>query len=119
MIDLSKLPEIYIYTRPVDFRKAINGLSSLVESELSMKPFDGALYVFIHKRRNKVKILYWDKTGFALWYKRLEEEKYSWPRGGFKSDVLYLSSEQLSWLLSGVDIWTLKKHKEVEYEESG
>ena len=63
--------DIYLYMDIVDFRKSINGLIVVVEQDMGLNPFRDALFVFCNKKRDKVKILYWDKTGFALWYKRL------------------------------------------------
>ena len=62
--------DIYLYMDIVDFRKSINGLIVVVEQDMNLNPFRDALFVFCNKKRDKVKILYWDKTGFALWYKR-------------------------------------------------
>jgi hypothetical protein len=66
-------PDIYLYRDAVDFRKSINGLVMVVEQELALSPFAEALYVFCNRGRDKLKLVYWDKTGFALWYKRLEK----------------------------------------------
>ncbi|NDV93251.1 IS66 family insertion sequence element accessory protein TnpB [Alteromonas sp. 345S023] len=66
-----KPADIYLYMDVVDFRKSINGLIVVVEQDMNLNPFRDALFVFCNKKRDKVKILYWDKTGFALWYKRL------------------------------------------------
>ena len=71
--------EVFLYRDFVDFRKAINGLATLVEDELNRDAYTGALFVFCNKAKNKLKILYWDKTGFALWQKRLEKQKFKWP----------------------------------------
>ena len=97
------VPEVFLYRNFVDFRKSINGLSALVEMELELPVMSGALFVFCNKGRDKLKILYWDKTGFALWYKRLEQDKFKWP---IKVDmpVMNLTHEQFEWLLSGCDI---------------
>lgn len=114
---LSTFPQIYVCRKFVDFRKAIDGLSAIVESELKLSPFSGALIVFMSRRRDRVKILYWDKTGFSLWYKRLEEAKFSWPRGPIESEVVALTSEQLEWLLSGVDVWKIKMHQPLHFEK--
>ena len=115
MRGLSTFPQVYLYRRFVDFRKSIDGLAAIVEVELKLKPFSGALFVFMGRRRDRVKILYWDKTGFALWYKRLEEAKFCWRRD-IEAEVVTLTPEQLEWLLSGVDIWKMKTHNPLEYE---
>lgn len=61
---------VYLHRAPVDFRKSINGLSALVEQDMGVSPFTEALFVFGCRSRDKVKVLYWDKTGFCLWHKR-------------------------------------------------
>lgn len=106
--------EIYLYRDPVDFRKAINGLSLIVEQQMQLSPFIDALFVFCNKKRDKLKVLYWDKTGFCLWYKRLEKEKFKWPRKN-KDQVLHLTDNQWQWLLSGYDINKLKGHKPLQF----
>jgi transposase len=115
----STFPQIYICRTFVDFRKSIDGLSAVVETELKLAPFSGALFLFMSRRRDRVKVLYWDRTGFALWYKRLEEAKFAWPRGRvLESDVVTMTSEQLEWLLSGVDVWKIKAHAPLIYEKT-
>ena len=73
------IDQVYLYTVPIDFRKAIDGLSVLVEQELGLNPFASALYVFTNRHRNKIKALYWHRNGFCLWQKRLERDKFVWP----------------------------------------
>ncbi|TMO56139.1 IS66 family insertion sequence hypothetical protein [Pseudoalteromonas aurantia] len=97
------VPEVYLHHAFVDFRKSINGLAALVESELELSAMSGAVFVFCNKGRDKLKILYWDRTGFALWYKRLEKDKFKWPTK-LHGPTLSLSEQQLHWLLSGFDV---------------
>jgi transposase len=113
MIHWGDVP-IYIHRDPVDFRKSINGLSVLVQEAMELDAFSGSLFVFGSRARNKIKILYWDKTGFALWYKRLEKNKFKWPRQG--ETVMSLSSEQFDWLLRGLDISKLTPHGAYYFE---
>lgn len=96
-------PAIYLYRDAVDFRKSINGLVMIVEQELGLSPFAEALYVFCNRNRDKLKVVYWDKTGFALWYKRLEKARFKWPRQ-HPGITMTLSGEQWQWLLSGYDV---------------
>ena len=74
------IEHVYLCRESVDFRKSINGLSALIEQELELNPFGSALYVFINRQRNKLKVLYWHRNGFCLWLKRLEAEKFAWLR---------------------------------------
>jgi transposase len=98
-----EVPEVFLHRDVVDFRKSINGLASIVENELEHDAYTGALFVFCNKAKDKLKILYWDKTGFALWYKRLEKQKLKWP-SKVSSQTFELTEQQLAWLLSGYDV---------------
>jgi transposase len=106
------LPDVFLYRDVVDFRKSINGLSVIVEQQMKLSPLDGSVYVFCNKGRDKLKILYWDKTGFALWYKRLEKDKFKWPRK-INEQTFKLTEQQLHWLLNGFDVLG---HQAVSYE---
>jgi transposase len=110
------MPRIYLYRDPVDFRKSYRGLAAIVEHELGHNPFDGGLYAFTNRQRNKVKLLMWEDNGFVLYYKALAEEKFRWPRP--EDDVMPLSGEQINWLLDGYDISLLKGHRKLHYEAS-
>jgi len=115
MKSISSFQEIYIYKIPIDMRKQINGLSILVEKELEISPFSNALFVFLNHQGTMVKFLYWDKTGFALWMKRLEKERFILPeksRGSLKIEAKYLSL-----LLEGADIFKLKSHAQLNYQK--
>jgi transposase len=106
---------VYLHRQPVDFRKSINGLSLLVQNAMGMSPFQPALFVFSPRRRDRIKVLYWDQTGFCLWYKRLEKDRFRWPRAAHE-DVMTLSAEQFDWLLRGMDILKMKPHVAHMYE---
>jgi transposase len=106
--------QIFLYRDPVDFRKSIDGLGAIVEMELGMNVFTGALFLFINRGRDKVKILYWSRNGFCLWYKRLERERFAWMTGA-GSPSWEISPEELRWLLEGVDIWVSRPHKTLKY----
>ena len=106
---------ILLCKTPCDMRKSINGLSQLNASEFGYNPSDGRLYVFANKGRDKLKILYWDKNGFCLWYKRLEKAHFKLPRIG-EAQVLPLEYELLQWLLSGLDIGMMKGFDRLKYE---
>jgi len=107
-------PRVYLCVDPVDFRKSITGLSLLVEQTLGLNPFDVTLYVFINRRRDKIKILLWEKNGFVLWYKRLEKQRFKWPTG-VDTPTLTLNGEQLNWLLDGFDLWRNQPHQSLSF----
>ncbi len=92
---------IFLAAGSTDMRKSINGLSLLVEQALDLNPFTGDLFVFCNRRRNMIKILYWDQNGFALWHKRLEKQRFHWPTGA--ETVVSLGAQELEWLLAGLD----------------
>ena len=109
-----EVPAVYLHRDPVDFRKAINGLVLIIEQNMALSPYADALFVFCNRGRDKLKIVYWDTTGFCLWYKRLEQARFAWPRK-VESAVLTLTEEQLHWLLRGLDITRMQPHQELRY----
>lgn len=109
---------VYLHNEPVDFRKAINGLSAVVEEAFDGSPFDRAIYVFCNRHRTQLKVLYWDHNGFALWQKRLEQDRFTWPKQ-YSQPTLSLSHEQWNWLLSGVNWLQIKAHKPLYYKAIG
>jgi transposase len=104
---------VYLATGSTDMRKAIGGLSMLVEGALELDPFSGHLFGFCNRRRNIVKILYWDRNGFCLWQKRLERDRFRWP--GSAAAVLELEPRELEWLLEGLDVKAIRPHRELHY----
>lgn len=108
---LADVGEVYLHRDAVDFRKSIYGLVLIVEQQMALSPFADALFVFCNKSRDKLKLIYWDKTGFCLWYKRLEKDRFKWPRQ-HQDPVLSLTDQQWHWLLSGYDIIG---HQAVQY----
>ena len=105
MRSISQFEKIYIYRQFVDFRKSINGLSVIVDSEMGLDLRQNALFIFCNQKRTHMKILYFDRSGFALWLKKLEEAKFSWPKK-IEKDVIEISSKDIELLLEGVNIWT-------------
>ena len=114
MARLTDCGAVYIYRDVVDFRKSIDGLVAIVELELELSPFMDAVFVFCNRRRDKLKLVYWDRTGFCLWYKRLDEAKFQWPRR-CDAAVLQWTDEQFEWLLSGLNVLAMERHKPLHY----
>ena len=118
MRSVSDFLKIYLYVPAVDMRKQLPGLSVLIADALGHDPFSGSLYMFRGRRRDLIKCIYWDDTGFAMWVKRLDRERFPWPKSAASGETIYLSSEQVALLLTGVDIWKIKKHKTLKYEKT-
>jgi transposase len=116
MINMNTIDDILIYNGQVDFRKSIDGLSTLVQDELVENPFSMTLFLFFSRNKKKLKILYWDKNGFCLWMKRLERDKFKLPKH-INTKSLVITSEQLEWLLGGYDFWKQKPFAAIEYDK--
>ena len=106
--------EVYLCRDIVDMRKSINGLSILVEQTLGLDPFAEKLFVFCNRKRDKVKILYWERSGFVLWYKRLEKHRFPWPDER-ADELVSMTGRELNWLLDGIDLFRLKPHASLSY----
>ena len=116
---IMKSPEsfknVFIHRDYVDMRKAINGLSQIVESANMGNLMEPHLFVFSGKTRSVIKILYFDRSGFCLWQKRLEQDKFPWPRKSLDT-VVKITPEQLNWLLDGYDVFKIKPFAELKYD---
>ncbi len=113
MFRLDPALKVYLHREPVDFRRSINGLALLVEKALGLDPFARCVYVFGNRQRNRVKILGWERNGFWLLLKRLEQDRFIWPG---EDAVPSLTVEQLHWLLEGIDIGVVQRHPKRLYE---
>ncbi len=102
--------KIYMATRPVDFRRGMDGLAAAVQEMLGLDPFVGAAFVFRAKRADRVKILVWDGTGLVLVYKRLEGSKFVWPQ--VRDGVMRMSPAMFAALFEGMD-WRLIRPERV------
>lgn len=109
---------VYLHRAPVDFRKQINGLALIVQESMALDPMQTSLFVFTNRRGTQIKALWWDKTGFCLWIKRLEKDRFKWPFS-HDSDVLKLNGEQLNYLLQGFDIFLIPPHQRLIYGAVG
>jgi transposase len=77
---------------------------------MQLSPTEKYLFLFCNRHRNKLKALYWNRTGFCLWYMRLEQDKFNWPRKFIEQNI-QISTEQLTWLLEGYNIWKMRPHQ--------
>ena len=112
IIDLSN-SKIFLRPGNTDLRKAVNGLSVIIQETMKEDPFSGSVYLFCNRQRKLLKAVYWDKTGFWLSQKRLEKNRFPWPQD--EIEARELTAEELQMLLVGIDFF--KAHKEVFYKK--
>lgn len=104
MIHLPASVRVYPATTPCDMRRSFDGLHALVNAVMRLDAFAGHLFVFANRRRDRVKILYWDRDGFAVWAKRLEEGTYAMPFSNPDQARREITAQELGALLSGIDL---------------
>lgn len=113
MLRPSQNADVYLALGNTDLRNNIDGLALMVERKFKLDPFSKAFFVFCNRKKNKIKILYWDKNGFWLYYRRLEEGTFLWPD---RKNHLYtrgVTMQQLYWLLDGLSLDESSAHREV------
>ena len=108
----AKVEKVYLYPKPVDFRKSIDGLTAIVSQTYKLDPFQNALYLFCGRRRDRVKALYWEGDGFLLLYKRLENGSFQWPRTN--DEAREITPQQYRWLLEGLSVDQKKVIQNIE-----
>jgi transposase len=111
MLTFSPNLRIYLHTQPTDMRKSFDGLSGLVRGVFQADPTDGSLFLFINRRRDRIKILWWDRDGLALFYKRLEAGTFEMLQAANESATLEIDATQLAMLLGGVTLESAKRRK--------
>jgi len=109
MLSILPTSSIFLYTEPTDMRKSFDGLSGIVRSELAADPLDGSLFLFINRRRDRLKILHFDGTGYWLYYKLLEAGTFEVIAS--KDQCLQIDATQLAMLLGGVSLVSVKRRK--------
>lgn len=113
MMRPSSTVAVYVCVAPVDGRLQVNGLAALVQESLGLDPFAEQLYVFANRRRNRIRCLYWERNGFVLWTKRLERERFHWPRAD--TATVRFNGQELNWLLDGFDLRHWRPHAALRY----
>ena len=111
MIHLPASVRVYLCASACDMRKSFDGLHALVAQAMELDAFAGHLFVFANRRRDRIKILYWDRDGFAVWAKRLEEGTYAMPFGESEQKRREITAAELGALLSGIDLSRAKRRK--------
>jgi len=118
MIALPPQIRVYLYRRPTDMRKSFNGLVALTESAMQQDPLSGSLFVFVNRRRDRVKILYWGETGFCIWYQQLQQGTYQLPdpESLDGEETLEVTRAQLSLILDGIDLSSARQRPRFQLE---
>ena len=111
MLNLPTNLRIYLCVQPVDLRKSFDGLSGLVESVFQQNILDGHLFLFVNKRRDRMKAMWWDRDGFIIWYKRLERGSFEIPQRSGDEQHLTIDATELAMLLGGVSLGSAKRRK--------
>lgn len=117
MLSISRTTRVFLATEPTDMRKGFDGLFALVENVIREDPFSGHLFVFRNRRRDRLKVLWWDADGLAIFYKRLERGNYQFPtdsvvsKSGTTSSRCEIRSDELSLLLAGIDLGSVKRRR--------
>jgi transposase len=111
MIHLPASVRVYLCLSPCDMRRSFDGLHALVRDHLQLDAFAGHLYLFANKRRDRLKLLYWDRSGFAIWAKRLEAGTFAIPCGEPGAKRLEITVEELGALLSGINLEQANRRK--------
>jgi transposase len=110
--ELSEGMRVYLAVGATDMRKSIDALAAEVQAVLHLDPFSPSLFVFCNRQQDKLKILYWERNGFWLCYRRLEKGRFRWPKGGEPGTVT-VTRRELRWLLDGLDLNVKGAHEEV------
>ena len=111
MLSIPPSVSVYLCTKATDMRKGFDGLQGIVSGVLEQDPLCGHLFLFVNRRRDKLKILYWDSDGLAIWYKRLEQGTFQMPRIADDRKSAEIRSEELTMLLRGIDYSNVRRRK--------
>lgn len=112
MINLPHPVRVFLHSPPTDLRKGFDALSGLVTTAFSQDPTSGHLFLFVNRRRDRLKILYWDRgDGLAIWYKRLETGSFQLPTAAREAVSIEMTPTQLSLILSGIDLRSVRQRK--------
>lgn len=111
MLSIASGTRIFLAAEPTDMRKGFDALQGLVTSVLEKDPLSSHLFLFINRRRDKLKILYWDTDGLAIWYRRLEQGTFQLPQLAADQKSAEMRSDELTMLLRGIDLKNVRRRK--------
>jgi transposase len=111
MLTIASQTRIFIALHATDMRKGFDGLSGLVSDTLKQDPLSGALFLFVNRRRDRMKVLYWDGDGLAIWYRRLEQGTFQIPSSNDQLNAIEIRSDEFTMLLRGIELSSVKRRK--------
>jgi transposase len=118
MISIASSTRIFVATSPTDMRKGFDGLQGLVAGVLGQDPLSGHLFLFVNRRRDKLKVLYWDGDGLAIWYRRLEQGTFQMPSITDDQTAAEINREDLLMLIRGLDYENVQRRKRYKLPDS-
>jgi len=111
MISFSNRHRYFLYLPPTDMRKSFAGLGGIVKRSLGKELTSGDIFIFINRRRDRLKLLMWDRSGFVIWYKRLEEGSFELPRHQVGATGIEIRRDDLMLILEGIELWSVRRRK--------
>jgi len=112
MLSVSPAVKIFLYAQPADLRRGYDGLAAIVEGAMGEDPLSGSLFAFVNKRGNRIKLLYWDRDGYAIWMKRLERGTLEMPQADDPEAIgVKITPSQLSLMLEGIELSSVRRRK--------
>lgn len=120
MLSISPAIKIFLYGGAADLRRGYDGLAAIVQDAMGQDPLSGSLFIFVNRRGNRVKLLYWDRDGYAIWMKRLESGSFELPRSKIPdSPCVKLTSSQLSLILEGIELSSVRRRRRFQLRPAG
>jgi transposase len=121
MLSISPVVNIFLYGQVADLRRGIDGLAMMVHEAMGEDPLSGSLFIFLNRRRNRIKLLYWDTDGYAIWMKRLERGSFEMPRGATASETprVKITKSQLSLILEGIELASVRRRQRYQLVQRG
>ena len=119
MLSISPAVKIFLYAEPADLRRGYDGLASLVTDAMGEDPLSGHLYLFINRRHNRIKLLYWAGDGYAIWMKRLERGSFELPASASQSRSVQITASQLALILEGIELSSVRRRKRYQLRSAG
>lgn len=111
MLNIHSQVKIFLHAEPVDMRKSFDGLYGIIRNDFDKDVRDGGLFIFLNRRRNQVKITYWDSDGIAIWTKRLEKNCFQRPLKSSDNKHVVIDPTELQAILTGIDLASIKRRK--------